>query len=306
MPLPQYAFLNGKIIPYSEAKVGILTHALNYGTGAFGGVRGYWNEEEKQVFIFRPYDHFKRFLESGRILRMTFPYSVDELVKTTQELIKKEGHKCDCYVRPLAFYSDEIIGVRLHDLKPALSICAMPFGRYVDKEEGAHVTISSWKRIDDNIIPARGKIAGSYVNSAFAKSDAQLSGFDEAILLNEDGHVSEGSAENIFMVRKGVLITPPITDNLLEGITRNTVLNLARKDLGLEVDIRSIDRSELFVAEEIFLAGTGVQIASIIKVDHRPIGSGSMGPLTTKIRSLYFDVVRGKVKKYREWCYGVY
>lgn len=306
MPLPQYAFFNGKIIPYSEAKVGVLTHGLNYGTGAFGGVRGYWNEEEKQLFVFRPFDHFKRFLESGKILRMTFPYTVEDLVKATQELIKKEGHKCDCYVRPLAFYSDEIIGVRLHDLKPALSICAMPFGRYVDKEEGAHVTISSWKRIDDNIIPARGKIAGSYVNSAFAKSDAQLSGFDEAILLNEDGHVSEGSAENIFMVRRGVLITPPITDNLLEGITRNTILNLARKDLGLEVDIRSIDRSELFVAEELFLAGTGVQIASIIKVDHRPIGTGSMGPLTTKVRNLYFDVVRGKVKKYREWCYPVY
>jgi branched-chain amino acid aminotransferase len=306
MPLPQYAFLNGKIIPYSEANVGVLTHALNYGTGAFGGVRGYWNEDEKQVFIFRPFDHFKRFLESGRILRMTFPYSVEDLVKVTQELIKKEGLKGDCYIRPLAFYSDEIIGVRLHDLNPFLSICAMPFGRYVDKEEGAHVTVSSWKRIDDNIIPARGKIAGSYVNSAFAKSDAQLSGFDEAILLNEDGHVSEGSAENIFMVRNGVLITPPITDNLLEGITRNTILNLARKDLKLEVDIRSIDRSELFVAEELFLAGTGVQIASIIKVDHRPIGSGSMGPITTKIRNMYFDVVRGKVKKYRDWCHPVY
>jgi branched-chain amino acid aminotransferase len=304
--LPKYAFFKGRIVPYSEAKVGVLNHTLNYGTGAFAGVRGYWNNEEQQLFVFRPFDHFRRFLESGKLLCMDLPYTDADLVQAVFELLRKENHRCDCYIRPLLFFTDEIIGVRLHNLNADLSIVSIPFGSYVDDEEGLHVTISSWRRVDDNMIPARGKIVGSYVNSAFIKTDAQQAGFGEAIVLNQDGHVAEGSAENLFLIRKGVVCTPPITDNILEGITRRTVMTLMREDLGLEVVERPIDRTEIYLAEEAFFCGTGVQIAAITRVDHRPIGTGKLGHVTADLRHLYFDVVRGKVPKYLELCAPVY
>lgn len=306
MSLPNFAFFRGKIVPYSEAKVGVLTHALNYGTSVFGGLRGYWNETEKQLFVFRPHDHYRRFLESAGLLLMKFPYSEEKLTEVTMELLRAEKFQTDCYIRPLAFYGDEIIGVRLHNLNPELSVMAIPFGQYVENEEGSHVTISSWRRIDDNMIPARGKIGGSYVNSAFIKTDAQRSGFDEAIVLNADGHVAEGSAENIFLVRKGVICTPPVTENILEGITRRTVIMLLKEEMGVDVIERPIDRTEVYLAEEIFFCGTGVQIAAINKVDHRPIGTGEMGPVTAKLRKIYFDVVKGRNPKYRKFCYPVY
>jgi branched-chain amino acid aminotransferase len=306
MQLPKYAFFKDKVVPYSDAKVGVLTHGLNYGTGVFGGIRGYWNEEEKDLFVFRPLDHFQRFLESTRILRMELPFTREEITAHLMELIKKEDPHEDIYIRPLAFYGDEIIGVRLHNLTPILSISVVPFGRYIEKEEGAHVMVSSWRRIDDNVIPARGKIAGGYVNSALAKSDANLSGFDEAILLNQDGHISEGSAENIFIYRKGKIVTPPVTDNILEGITRNTMMTLMRDELGMEVVERPIDRTEVYVSDEVFMVATGAQVVAITRIDHRKIGSGTMGPVTLKIRDLYFNVVRGKVPKYRQWCSPVY
>jgi branched-chain amino acid aminotransferase len=306
MALPNYAFFRGKIVPYSEAKIGVLAHALNYGTAAFGGLRGYWNDEEEQLFVFRPHDHFRRFLQSAKLLCMEFPYSEEDLTNHLMDLLRTEGYRLDCYVRPLAFYSDEVIGVRLHNLTPEISIVAVPFGRYVDNEEGAHVTISSWRRVDDNSIPARGKIAGSYVNSAFVKTDAQRAGFDEAIVLNQDGHMAEGSAENLYLVRDGAVITPPITDNILEGITRRTVMSLLREEIGVEVIERSIDRTEIYVADEAFFSGTGVQIAAITRVDHRPIGTGKMGPIVSELRDLYFNVVRGNVPKYRHWCAPVY
>ena len=306
MPLPKYAYFGDKIIPYSEAKVGVLTHGLNYGTGVFGGIRGYWNEEEKELFIFRPIDHFQRFLESTRLLRMELPQTREECVKTLIELISKEDLHEDIYVRPLAFYADEIIGVRLHNVTPILTISVLPFGRYLDKEEGAHVMFSSWRRIDDNMIPARGKICGAYVNSALAKSDANLAGFDEAIMLNQDGHIAEGSAENVFILRKGKIITPPVTDNILEGITRNTMMTLLRDELGMEVVERSIDKSEVYLAEEAFMVATGAQLVAITRIDYRNIGTGIMGPVTQKLRDLYFNVVRGRVSKYRQWCYPAY
>jgi branched-chain amino acid aminotransferase len=306
MPLPKYAYFGDKIIPYSEAKVGLLTHGLNYGTGVFGGIRGYWNEEEKELFIFRPIDHFLRFLESTRLLRMELPQTCEDAVRILIELIHKEDLHEDIYVRPLAFYTDEVIGVRLHNVTPILTMSVLPFGRYLDKEEGAHVMFSSWRRIDDNMIPARGKICGSYVNSALAKSDANLSGFDEAIMLNQDGHIAEGSAENLFIMRKGKIVTPPVTDNILEGITRNTMMTLLRDELGMEVVERPIDKSEVYLAEEAFMVATGAQIVAITKIDHRKLGSGSMGPVTQKLRDLYFNVVRGKVPKYRQWCLPVY
>jgi len=306
MALPNYAFFNGRIVPYSEAKVGVLTHGLNYGTGVFGGIRAYWNQDLRQLFIFRPHDHFRRFLESTKLLRMEFSYAETELTKALIDLLRTENHKTDCYIRPLAFYSDEIIGVRLHDLTPALAIVSLPFGKYVEKDEGSHVTFSSWRRVDDNMVPARGKITGSYINSAFAKTDAQRAGFDEAILLNLDGHICEGSAENIFVVRNGAVMTPPITDNILEGITRQTVMTLLRDKLGMNVVERSIDRSEVYLAQEMFFTGTGAQITAVTRVDYRAIGAGQMGPVTKKLREVFFDTVRSREEKYKHWCVPVY
>jgi len=304
--IPKYAFFKGHIVPYSEAKVGVLTHTLNYGTGVFGGLRGYWNDDEEQSFIFRVEDHYRRFLQSTRILCMDLPYSLDDLAEVTAQLIRTENLREDCYIRPLAYFTDEIIGVRLHGMNPDVTITALPFGLYVENDEGAHVSVSSWRRIDDNSLPARAKISGAYINSAFVKTEAQRAGFDEAIVLNNDGHISEGSAANVFVVRDGKVMTPPVTDNILEGIVRRSIMELLREEMGLEVVERSIDRTELFVAEEAFFSGTGVQIAAITSVNHRPVGEGTMGPITTQLRKLFFDVVRGRVEKYRHWCSPVF
>jgi branched-chain amino acid aminotransferase len=306
MTLPNFAFFKGRIVPYSEAKIGVLTHTFNYGTGVFGGLRAYWNTDEEQLFVFRPLDHYRRLLDSAKLLLMELPYSEADLVQSTIELLKAENYRTDCYIRPISYFSDEIIGVKLHDLNPEITIISIPFGSYVPNEEESHVTVSSWKRVDDNTIPPRGKISGAYVNSALIKTDAQRSGFDEAIVLNQDGHICEGSAENIFLIRKGIACTPPVTDNILEGITRNMVIMLLRDEMGVEVVERPIDRTELYLAEEVFFCGTGVQIAAITSVDHRKVGTGRIGPVTDKLRQLYFDIVRGKNPKYRELCVPVY
>jgi branched-chain amino acid aminotransferase len=304
--LPNFVFYKGRVVPYSDVKFGVLTHAFNYGTAVFGGLRAYWNDDEEQLFVFRPYDHFRRFLQSAKLLCMDLHLAGDDLVNGLVDLIRTEGHQEDLYIRPLAFYSDEIIGVRVHDLTAEASIVVLPFGAYNKNEDNMHVTVSSWRRIDDNTIPARGKIAGAYVNSAFIKTDAVRAGFDEAIVLNADGHVSEGSAANFFMLRNGVFATPPITDNVLEGITRRTVIQLLRDEFAVEVQERQIDRTELYLADEMFFCGTGAQISAITRVDHRPVGSGKIGDATAHLREMYFDVVRGRVPKYREWCHPVY
>lgn len=306
MTLPKFAYFEGQIVPYDQAKVSVMTHALNYGTGAFGGVRGYWNDDEEQLYVFRPIDHFTRFLNSSKLLCAEMDYTPEDLVSITVELLNKEGWKEDCYVRPLYYKADEIIGVRLHDLIDQVAIFSIPFTRYVEKDEGAHVTFSSWRRVDDNAIPARGKLTGAYVNSAFIKTDAVQAGFDEALVLTNEGHVSEGSAENIFMMRWGKLITPPVTENILEGITRHTIMQLARQQLGLEVVERPIDRTEVFLADEFFMTGTAAQVTAITMVDHRQIGDGVMGPITSKLKKMYDDVVRGKVAEYKHWCQPVY
>jgi branched-chain amino acid aminotransferase len=306
LALPKFAFFKGRIVPYSEAKVGILTHTFNYGTGVFGGIRGYWNEEAKQLFVFRPLDHFQRFLESAKLLYMELPYTKDFLVQVLIDLLRAEEYRTDCYIRPLAYYDNELIGVRLFDLTADVTMASIPFGAYVANEEGLHVATSSWVRVEDNMIPARGKIAGAYVNSALSKTEAHQNGFEEALVLNQNGHVAEGSAANFFIVRRGVACTPPISDNILEGITRRTVMKLLRDELGVEVVERSIDRTEVYLAEEAFFCGTGMQLAGIVDVDHHAIGSGKMGPITQALRKLYFDVVHGRVAKYMDWCAPVY
>jgi len=304
--MPKYAFFEGKFVPIEEAKISIMTHAFNYGTGCFEGIRAYWNEEEEQLFLFRMREHYERLHRSCRIMRIELPYSAERLGEITVELLRKEGYREDTYIRPLAYKATEVIGVRLHDLEDAFAIFAVPFGKYIEKEEGCKACVSSWRRMDDNIAPPRGKITGIYVNSALAKTEAVLNGYDEAILLNQDGHVSEGSGENLCIVRDGRLISPPVTANILEGITLAILMQLARDELGIEVVERPIDRSELYVAEEAFFCGTGVQIVAIAEIDHRPVGTGRIGPVVSKLRDLYFDIVKGRVEKYRHWCTPVY
>ncbi len=302
----KYAFFEGRIVPIEEAKVSVMTHALHYGTACFGGIRGYWNEEDQQLYVFRLLDHTTRFLQSCRLLMMKLPYSPQDLADIILQLLRQEGFRSDTYVRPLGYKSALKIGVMLHGIADQVTIFALPFGRYVENEEGTAVCTSAWRRVDDNAIPARGKLAGAYVNSALVKSEALLNGFDEAIVLDHNGHVSEGSAANLFMVRQGQLITPSVTSNILEGITRRTIIELAEAELGMSTVERDIDRTELYVCDELFFCGTGVQIAAITQIDHRPVGTGTMGPVTAAIRDLYFDVVRGKVAKYRRWNTPVY
>jgi len=299
--LPKYAYFEGEIVPYSQAKVGIMNHTLNYGTGAFGGVRGYWNAADEQLYIFRPMDHFVRLLNSVKLLYTKIDEDVEQLIEIALRLVRAEGLREDCYIRPLVYNSDEIIGVRLNDLNTKVAMFTVPFTRYVENDEGAHVTVSSWRRINDNSIPARGKITGAYINSAYIKTDALLSGFDEALVLTNEGHISEGSAENVFMIRDDVLITPPVTENILEGITRRTVIQLAKDELGLEILERSIDRTEVYICDEFFLTGTAAAVTAVTYVDHQPVGNGVMGPVTSQLRQLYDDVVRGKLDKYKHW-----
>lgn len=306
MSLPLNAYFRGKIVPYADAKVGVLTHGLNYGTAVFGGIRGYWNEDKEELYVFRPTDHYHRLLNSAKMMHMDFRYTIDDLVRITVDLLRKDNYHRDVYLRPLAYKADEIIGVKLHDLTDELSIVAIPFDRYVANDTNAHVTFSSWRRIDDNAIPARGKISGAYANSALIKSDALRAGFDEALVLTNEGHVSEGSAMNIFMVRDGIVITPPVTENILEGITRRTVIELLSSAMNLKVLERPIDRTEIYICDEFFMTGTAAQVTAVTQVDHRPIGSGKMGSITSQLRELFDDVVRGRIPRFQHWNIPVY
>ena len=304
--MTQFAFFQGAIVPIEQAKVSIMNHALNYGTGCFEGIRAYWNAAEDQLFVFRMLEHYQRLLQSTKILMMSPKYTAQQLCDFTLELLRLEGYRTDAYVRPLAYKSNEIIGVRLHDLNDDLSIWSVPYNRYVENEEGAHVGFSSWQRVSDNNVPPRGKITGAYVNSAFIKTEAVQNGYDEALVLNDRGYVCEGSAENIFLLRGGKLITPPVQEDILEGITRATIMELAREELGLETVERPISRTEFYVADEAFFCGTGVQVVAITQCDHRAVGRGRMGPVVGAMRDLYFKTVRGQLDKYRHWCAPVY
>jgi branched-chain amino acid aminotransferase len=303
--IPKHAYFQGKIVPYSDAKVGVATHALNYGTAVFGGLRGYWNAEKKTVFVFRPLDHFRRFLNSCRTMLMDFEHTPESLTGIMLELLRVDAYQEDIYIRPLAYKADEQVGVRLHNLTNALTLFAMPFGQYIKNDTCAHVTISSWRRIDDNVIPARGKISGAYVNSALAKTDAALGGYDEALVLTQDGHLAEGSAMNIFMVRDGVLITPPVTENILEGITRRTVMEMAHDDLGITILERPIDRSEVYLCDELLLTGTAAQVTVVTQVDHRPVGTGVMGPIGAELRKRFDALVHARDPKYLHYLQAV-
>lgn len=305
VPNNRYAFFNGAIVPIEQARVSIMTHALNYGTGCFEGIRGYWVPEEEQLFVFQLRPHMERLQRSCHILYMRLPYSVDELCAICIELLRREGFREDVYIRPLVYKSDPAIAVRLNDMTDSFALFAVGFGQYL---AGATVRacVSSWRRIDDNIIPSRAKACGAYLNSALAKTEALLNGYDEAIVLSGDGHVAEASAANLFIVRNGILITPPVTNDVLEGITRQVVMQLASDRLGLTVVERPIDRTELYIADEAFFCGTGVEIKPIIEIDRRTIGDGRIGPISSELVRLYADVVRGRLSDYRSWCTPVY
>ncbi len=279
-----------------------MTHALHYGTGVFEGIRGNWNEEKGLVHIFRLREHYERLLQGCRLLMLDIPYSLDDLCQITVELVERNGHNQDIYIRPLAYKSAEMVAnLKLQDLVSDFTLITVPFGNYLGSDLLRCCT-STWRRVDDPMIPARLKICGIYVNSILAKTEATMAGFDEAIILNHDGHVCEGSGENVFVVSKGRLITPPLEDNVLPGITRNTVVDLAQRDLGLEVVERSIDRSELYLADEVFLTGTAAHLTPVIELDNRAIGDGKAGPIASQLQKLYFDVVVGRNPKYLHWC----
>jgi branched-chain amino acid aminotransferase len=300
-------FLNGEFIPADQARVGVMTHALSYGTGCFEGIRGYWNENAQETYIFRAREHYERLLRSCRIMNIDLRYKVEDLVEISVELVRRNKLHENCYLRPFAYKSDEIIGVRLHDLHDHFSLFAVPMGDYVSTT-GLRCGVSSWRRVDDNMIPARAKISGSYVNSALAKTEALKNGFDEAIMLTAEGHVSEGSAENIFLLISNELVTPPVTENILPGITRDTVIKLAQRYMDRATKERVIDRTELYCADEILLTGTGAQLAPVIEVDHRQIGTGTVGAFATEMQQLYLKVVRsepvipGEEPDSNHWC----
>jgi branched-chain amino acid aminotransferase len=297
-----YAFFKGDFVPLSEAKVNVMTHALHYGTGVFEGIRGNWNQEQGVVNIFRLREHYERLLRGCRLLMLDIPYSLEELCNITVELVERNRHQQDIYIRPLAYKSAELIAnLKLQELASDFTLITVPFGSYLGSDTLRCCT-SSWRRVDDSMIPARLKISGIYVNSILAKTEATMAGFDEAIILNHDGHVCEGSGENLFMVVNGRIYTSSLEDNVLPGITRDTVIQLAQSELDLEVVERTIDRSELYLADEVFLTGTAAHLTPVIELDSRPIADGKAGPISSKLQKMYFDIVVGRSPKYIHWC----
>jgi len=297
-------YFQGRIVPFEQATVSVATHALNYGTACFEGIRAYWNGERGELYVLKLPEHFRRFIRSTQLLKMRLRESIDQLCQITCDILRADGHRGDVYVRPIAFKASPMIKVDLHSPQDALAIFAVPMGNY-SRTDGLRLTISSWRRIGDNSIPARAKVSGAYVNTALAVDDAVTAGYDDCLMLTEDGHIAEASAANVFLVQNGTLVTPPVSDDILVGITRGAVMELAR-DHSLAIVERTIDRTEAYQADEVFLCGTGVQVAPVIEIDGRPIGSGAPGPVTLDLQEAYFAAVRGSDPRYRDWCTPVY
>ncbi|MDP9246135.1 MAG: branched-chain amino acid transaminase [Chloroflexota bacterium] len=298
------AYLDGAFVPFGDAKVSIATHALQYGTGVFEGIRAYWNAAEDQLYVFRLREHFERMTRSCRIVRIGLPGDPGELSEIVLELLRQNAFTSDVYIRPLAYKAARVVKVALHGLRDGFGIYAFAMGGYLSTGGlAAHTT--SWRRISDEAIPARAKVSGAYINTALATDEAGEHGAEEAIFLTTGGHVSEGGGSNLFMVRDGTLITPPVTDDILEGITRETIQVLAG-ELGYAFVQRSIDRTELFIADELFFCGTGAQVAPCVKVDGRPVGAGAIGPVATAIGERYFAIARGDDPAHAEWRTAVY
>ncbi|HEX6548112.1 MAG TPA: branched-chain amino acid transaminase [Candidatus Dormibacteraeota bacterium] len=305
-PANTWVYFNGQVCRYEDVHLGLMTHALHYGTGCFEGIRAYWNEKREQLYLLQAAAHYERLKRSGKILRMEVPHDTETLIGITLDVLRRNQFRTDTYIRPLLFKSVEQIGVQLHGLPETFAIYMVPFGKYVETESGIRCMVSSWRRVSDESVPARAKITGAYINSALAKSEALESGYDEAIVLSSDGHVSEGSAENLFMIKDGKAFTPPVTDDILEGVTRQLVMNLLRDEIGMPVLERSIDRTELYTSDELLLCGTGAQISPVIEVDHRVVGDGRVGEITQELQQIYFGAVRGENQKFADWTIPVY
>ncbi|HLI91559.1 MAG TPA: branched-chain amino acid transaminase [Ktedonobacteraceae bacterium] len=301
-----YAYFEGHIVPMGEAKVSIATHALQYGTACFEGIRAYWNEQQQQLYVLKMREHYKRMADSCNVLHIQLKESIDDMCEITLELLRKHGYRQDVYIRPLAYKASCTIRLTLTELENALAIYTFPMGNYVDISSGLHVCTSSWRRANSNAMPVRAKVTGAYVNSSLAVDDAKAAGFDEAIMLTHDGYVSEASSCNLFVLRNGKLSTPALSEDILEGITRNTLIDMVHKESGIRVEERRIDRTELYAADEIFMCGTGVQVSPVTSVDHRPIGTGKPGPFSMKLQSLYLAACRGENEQYRDWVTPVY
>lgn len=296
------AFFRGEVVPLADAKVSVMTHALHYATGVFEGIRGNWNEEKGVVYIFRLREHYERLLRGCRLLMLDIPYSLDDLCRITVDLVERNRHQEDIYIRPLAYKSAELVAnLKLQDLASDFTLITVPFGNYLGSDLLRCCT-SSWRRPEDTMIPTHIKSSASYINSILAKTEATLAGFDEAIILNQNGRVCEGSGENIFIVDRGRLITPVLEDNALPGFTRETIIQLAQSELGLQVVERSIDRTQLYLADEVFLTGTAAHLTPVIELDSRPIADGKAGPISSKLQKMYFNIVVGRDPKYLHWC----
>jgi branched-chain amino acid aminotransferase len=303
----KYAFFKGKIVPFSEAKISIMTHAFNYGTAVFEGIRGYWNAEKSQMFIVKLREHYERLENSAKLgLMSTLKYSLAELEKFTIELCRKNDYREDIYIRPIYYKSQEKIGLGLIGVEEDFCMFVSPFGAYLDISKGIRVCVSSWWRISAKSAPQGAKINGTYFNSSLAKAEALQKGYDEAILLSHAKTVAEGSGENLYLVKDGRLITPPLSETILPGITRACIRQLALNELKLKVEERPIKQEELYTADELFFCGTGAQVSPIIEVDGKIIKDGRVGPLTKQLQSLYFAAARGDNPQYSNWVTPVY
>jgi branched-chain amino acid aminotransferase len=300
-------YFRDKFVDFKDANISVANTGFLYGLGVFTGMRAHFNPEENQLYIFRPEEHFKRFYNSCKLCRFedfTKNYNYEKFLEIIKELLIVNNIKEDTYIRVSQFVDEVKIGPKFGQYKDSLVIFLYPLGDYVPTG-GMRCKVSSWTRIEDNAIPARAKIHGAYVNTAFAKTEAIDAGFDEALVMDKNGHVVEGSAENLFIVRDGVIYTPPVSANILEGITRKSIIEIA-KNLGYEVVERDIDRTELYFADEIFLSGTGAKVSPVIQVDSYTIADGKVGAVSSRIQKIYFDLVKGLDKKYIDWLEKVY
>ena len=302
----QKIWMDGELVDWADAKVHVLTHTLHYGSGVFEGIRAYPTSEG--VAVFRLADHIRRLLASAHVLMIDVPYTEDQLVDATAQVVRVNDMHDGCYLRPLVYLGYGEMGLNPLPAPVKVSIATWPWGTYLGEEaleRGVTVKISSWRRHDPNAMPTAAKGVGMYVNSSLAKIEAIKAGYDEAVLLASDGRVSECTGENIFIVRDGVLLTPPTgAAGALDGITQDTVEVLA-KDMGIEVRHEALIRTDLYLAEEAFLTGTAAELTPIRSVDDRVVGSGMPGPITTELQRTYFATVRGKLERYKDWLYLV-
>lgn len=298
----EFVWMNGKFVKWEEAKVPILTHALHYGTGVFEGIRAY--PSDGNLYVFRLRDHMRRLLESAKVYFIETSYTVDELSEAALELLRRNKLRELSYIRPIIFVGYGGIGLNFTGFPVHVAIYALPFGKYFDKPF-VKVKVSTWRRISESATPPLAKASGNYLNSVLAKLEALKDGYDDAILLDQQGYLSEGTGENIFIVKDDILMTPPLSSSILKGITRDTVIQMA-KDLSIDVKEKPITRTELYLCDEAFFTGTAAEITPIVEVDKRTIGNGKPGRITLLLKDLYTEIVHAKNEKYLHWLTSVY